>query len=413
VRYDVRFAQEDRTIDAQSPLPADPQPSPDDVVVVQRDGRRFVLVGTAHVSQESADLVREVIERERPDRVCVELDEARFQALSRRDQWESLDLKQVIRKRQLATLLINLLLASYQKKLGGKLGVQPGTELLGAVEVARELDIPTTLCDRNIRITLLRAWRSMSFFQKLKLMSSILAGVFSEAELTEDDLRRLRNQDVLTEMMQELADFMPGLKRVLIDERDLYMVESIRAAEGETVVAVVGAGHLQGIRAALEGGHAVTLSDLERLPPPSPVGKWIGWGIPAVIVLSIGWIGFSKGAGAAGDNIQFWILANGIPAALGAILAFAHPLTILMAFLGAPVTSLTPVIGAGYVTAAVQTWMQPPFVRDFQTVSEDASHPQRWWRNRLLKVLLAFILPTLGSIVGTYAGLARILRDLF
>lgn len=413
MRYDVRFFQEDRAIDAQSPAPAAPQDAHEDVVVVRRDGRTFILVGTAHVSQESADLVREVVERERPDRVCVELDEARYQALSRRDHWESLDLKQVIRKRQLATLLINLLLASYQKKLGGKLGVQPGTELLGAVEVAQELGIPYTLCDRNIRLTLLRAWRTMSLFQKLKLLSSILAGVFSEAELTEEDLRRLRNQDVLTEMMQELAAFMPGLKRVLIDERDLYMVESIRSSEGETVVAVVGAGHLQGIRAALEDDIPIVLSELERLPPPSPVGKWIGWGIPAIIVLSIAWIGVSKGAGAAGDNIQFWILANGIPAALGAILALAHPLTILIAFLGAPITSLTPVIGAGYVTAAVQAWMQPPFVRDFKTVSEDAAHLPRWWRNRLLKVLLAFILPTLGSIVGTYAGLARILRDLF
>ena len=385
----------------------------DDVFTVRSGGRTFILVGTAHVSRESVDLVREVVERERPDRVCVELDAQRYEALSHRAQWENLDLKQVIRKRQLATLLINLLLASYQKKLGGKLGVQPGAELLGAIEVAEELEIPHTLCDRTIRITLLRAWRSMGLVQKWKLLSAILAGVFTEAELTEDDLRRLRQQDVLSEMMQELAGFMPGLKRVLIDERDAYMAETIRASEGDRVVAVVGAGHLEGIRAALETGATSSIEELETLPPPSSAGKWIGWGIPAAIVTAIAWIAFHKGAAVAGDNLQFWILANGIPSAIGAAIALAHPLTIVAAFVGAPITSLTPVIGAGYVTAAVQAWMQPPLVRDFQTLSEDASRFRRWWSNRLLKVLLAFVLPTLGSLLGTGLGGARILRDLF
>ncbi len=413
--YPVVFVGEDSAIDPETSAARQPVDGDhgDDVVTIETGGRTFILVGTAHVSRESADLVREVVERERPDRVCVELDAQRYEALSRKTQWENLDLKQVIRKRQLATLLVNLLLASYQKKLGGKLGVQPGAELLGAIEVAEELGIPHTLCDRNIRITLLRAWRSMGLVQKWKLLSAILAGVFTEAELTEDDLRRLRQQDVLSEMMQELAEYMPKLKTVLIDERDAYMAETIRASEGERVVAVVGAGHLEGIRAALEAGATSSITDLETLPPASSAGKWIGWGIPAAIVGAIAWIGFTKGADVAGDNLQFWILANGIPAAIGAAVALAHPLTIAAAFLGAPITSLTPVIGAGYVTAAVQAWMQPPLVRDFQSLSEDAAHFRRWWSNRLLKVLLAFVLPTLGSLLGTGLGGARILRDLF
>jgi pheromone shutdown protein TraB len=206
---------------------------------------------------------------------------------------------------------------------------------------------------------------------------------------------------------------MPRLKSVLIDERDAYMAETIRAAEGERIVAVVGAGHLGGIRAALEAGVTSSIGDLETLPPPSSAGKWIGWGVPAAIVAAIVWIGLTKGVHVAGDNLQFWILANGIPAAIGAAVALAHPLTIAAAFLGAPITSLTPVIGAGYVTAAVQAWMQPPLVRDFQSLSDDAAHFRRWWSNRLLKVLLAFVLPTLGSLLGTGLGGARILRDLF
>jgi len=414
------FDRRNSAIDAEAhpatdPVAGDPAATgtPSDVVVVERDGRTFILVGTAHVSRESADLVRAVIARERPDRVCVELDPQRYEALARRNHWENLDLRQVIRNRQLATLLVNLLLASYQKKLGGKLGVQPGAELLGAVEVADELGIPHELCDRNIRTTLLRAWRSMGLFQKWKLLSAILAGVFTESELTEDDLRRLRDQDVLSEMMEEMSGLMPGLKRVLIDERDAYMAESIRACEGRRIVAVVGAGHLPGIRRALENGSAVPIAELDVIPPASPVGAWIGWGVPAAIIAAIAWIGVSKGAGVAGDNVQFWILANGIPSAAGAIFALGHPFTIAAAFLAAPITSLTPVIGAGYVTAAVQAWVQPPYVRDFQTLSEDAARFPRWWSNRLLKVMLAFVLPSLGSIAGTWIGGARILRDLF
>jgi pheromone shutdown-related protein TraB len=415
VGYPVVFVREGSVIDPDTS--ASQQPAADghgdDVVTIEVGGRTFILVGTAHVSRESADLVREVVERERPDRVCVELDAQRYEALSRKTQWENLDLKQVIRKRQLATLLVNLLLASYQEKLGGKLGVKPGAELLGAIRIAEELEIPHTLCDRNIRITLLRAWRSMGLVQKWKLLSAILAGVFTETELTEDDLRRLRQQDVLSEMMQELAEYMPRLKSVLIDERDAYMAETIRASEGDRVVAVVGAGHLEGIRKALEAGTTSSVEELETLPPASSAGNWIGWGVPAAIVAAIVWIGFTKGVDVAGDNLQFWILANGIPAAIGATVALAHPLTIAAAFLGAPITSLTPVIGAGYVTAAVQAWMQPPLVRDFQSLSDDAAHVRRWWSNRLLKVLLAFVLPTLGSLLGTGLGGARILRDLF
>lgn len=386
---------------------------PDDVVVVRDGDREFILVGTAHISQESADLVRDVIERVRPDRVCVELDEQRFEALSQKRKWENLDLKQIIRQRQLPTLLINLLLSSYQKKLGAKLGVPPGTELLEAARTAEGLGIPVTLCDRNIRITMLRAWRSMSFIQKWKLLSSVMAGAFGDVEISEEDLRELRKKDVLSEMMEELASYMPSLKSVLIDERDAYMAETIRASEGSTVVAVVGAGHLAGIRQRLETATTADLAEIERIPPATPVWKWVGWGVPLVILGSLALIAFTKGGEVAGENLRFWILANGIPSAIGAILALAHPLTVVVAFVAAPITSLTPVIGAGYVTAFVQAWIRPPRVRDFQTLSEDASRFGAWWSNRLLKVLLAFILPSLGSMIGTYSGGIKILRSLF
>lgn len=386
---------------------------PSDVQIVDVDGREFILVGTAHISQESAKLVREVIENEKPDTVCVELDPQRYKALSEKKKWENLDLKAVIRQKQLSTLMINLLLGAYQKKLGQKLGVTPGLELLEATNVAKENDIPLALCDRDIRITLRRAWKSMSGWDKFKLMSSGLAGVFEEQEISEEKLAEIRQKDVLNELISELGKAMPVLKRVLIDERDSYLTQKMTEAEGNKIVAVVGAGHVQGITEALEKHKTVDLEEIEQIPPMSPMWKWIGWGIPAIILGSIGYIGLTKGAAAAGDNALFWFLANGIPSSIGALIALAHPLTTISAFLAAPFTSLTPVIGAGYVCAFVQAYFQPPVVKEFETVSEDVTNVRNWWKNKLLRVLLVFILTSLGSLIGTYVGAYEIISNLF
>jgi len=376
--------------------------------------REFILVGTAHVSKESAELVAEVIRREQPDHVCVELDEQRFQALSQKKRWENLDLRQIIRRKQLATLLMNLLLSSYQKKIGDKLGVMPGTELMEAIRVAEEAGIPYSLSDRNVRTTLLRAWRSMSAWQRAKMFSGLMAGTFAGEEITEEQLRELRKKDVLSEVMGELAEAMPALKTVLIDERDIYLAAKIRAAEGRRIVAVVGAGHVEGIRKLLSGPTVpARLDRITHVPPVSPIWRWVGWGIPAVILGSLGLIAWTKGGAVAGQNLRFWILANGIPSGIGAIVALAHPVTIVAAFLAAPITSLTPVIGAGYVTAFVQAYVLPPRVRDFQSVATDAGSLPSWWRNRLLRVLLAFVFPTIGSLIGTWVGGAEIISNLF
>lgn len=391
-----------------------PQTYPADVHVVEQNGRQFIIIGTAHVSQESADLVRHVIEQEQPDVVCVELDEQRYKTLAEQRKWENLDIKQIIRQRQLPTLLVNLLLASYQKRIGQKLGVTPGAELLEATKAAQENNIPLALVDRDVRITLRRAWAAMSFWEKLNLLAGGVAGAAgAEEEITEEVLQEIKQSDVLNEMMQELGEAMPSLKTTLIDERDTYIAQKTRHAQGDKVVAVVGAGHVSGIVEILAGRPDVDLAVLEQIPPPSPVGRILGWGIPLLILGAILYIGVTQGAQAAGDNLLFWVLANGIPAAIGAILALAHPLTILISFFGAPVTSLTPVIGAGYVAAFVQAYFAPPVVREFQTVSEDATQWRKWWQNKLLRVLLVFILTTLGSLIGTYVGAAEIISNLF
>ncbi len=384
-----------------------------DVHILDVDGREFVLVGTAHISRESVDLVREVIEKEQPDCVCVELDSARYLALSQKQHWESLDLRQVIRQKQLATLLVNMVLASYQKRLGGKLGVMPGSELLEAVRTAEQHEIPIALCDREIRATLRRAWKALSLWKKFLFLSSLLASLFERPEISEEDLRALRERDALSELMRELGDAMPALKRVLIDERDSYLAQRIRECAGDTIVAVVGAGHVEGMRRALLAGDEVDLEELGRIPAASAVWKWFGWGIPALILGSLAYIGWSQGAAAAGSNALFWFLANALPSGLGGVLALGHPVTVAAAFFSAPFTSLTPVIGAGYVSAFVQTFVRPPFVREFRSVGEDIVSLSGWWRSRLLRIFLVFVLTTLGSMIGTWVGGVEIVSNLF
>lgn len=397
--------------------PSPPFPGRDypgsDVAVVTLGERTVLLIGTAHISQHSVDLVREVIAAEKPDTVCIELDEKRYQALARKQQWDGLDLKQVIRSKQLATLLVNLLLASYQKKLGGRLGVMPGSELLAAAQAAEEQGIRTVLCDRDVRITLRRAWHGTSLWKKCSLVVTLLTSIFDDTELDEERLAELRRQDVLSELIREVGAAMPEAKQALIDERDIYMAEKIKAAPGRRLVAVVGAGHLEGIRCRLPEDHAAELAEIETIPPVSRFWKIAGWSMPVLILLSIALVGIQKGIGAAGGLLGYWALAHGIPAALGAILAWAHPATVLSVFAAAPFTSLSPLIGAGLVAALVQVMSRPPVVREFESAGSDMASFAGWWQNRLLRIFLVFFLSDFGSALGTWFGGYQIITSLF
>jgi len=385
----------------------------DDVAVIPLKDKTILLVGTAHISRQSADLVEQVISDEKPDTVCIELDEKRFAALSNRKRWENLDLKEIIKKKQLSTLLVNLILASYQKKLGGKLGVMPGTELLRAARIAEENGIPVELCDREVRVTLRRAWHATSLWKKGFLVASLFASLFDTTELDEEKLAELRSKDVLSELMDELGNALPDTKKALIDERDIFMAEKIKAADGKRIVAVVGAGHMQGMQRVIRENNRDIIEEINSIPPVSKLWKIVGWSIPAAILLSIAAIGFRQGASEAAANALFWILANGIPSAIGAILAWAHPATIISAFAAAPITSLTPVIGAGYVCAFVQVMTRPPVVKEFENIGTDIGRIRGWWQNKLLRIFLVFIMTGLGSSIGTWVGGYRIFTNLF
>ena len=371
------------------------------------DGKDIILVGTAHISQESVDTVTRVINELKPETVCVELDQQRYQSLINQKGWESLNLKDVIRKKQLPFLLASLALSSYQKRMGLATGVQPGAELAAAAQLAESQDMRVELVDRNIRTTLLRVWRITGLWNKMKVLASLFAGLFEKQEVNEEELARLRQSDNLAVMLDEMGEMLPCVKQILVDERDIYMAHQIRHAPGDRIVAVVGAAHLPGITNRLQQPptSAADIDRINKIPPKSLTSRIIPWIIP-VLVLSLFVGGFFFGnPDKMAQAATAWILANGLFSAFGTLLAWGHPITIVAAFVAAPLTSLNPTIGAGFVTALVQSFVAPPLVSDMKKVGEDILCLKGWWHNRLARVLLVFLLSSLGSSIGTFFAL--------
>ncbi len=368
------------------------------------EGREIVLLGTAHVSRESVEEVRRVINEEKPDRVCVELDEGRHASMSQGTSWQNLNVGKVIREGKGFLLMANLVLASFQRRLGKDLGVKPGEEMLAAIQVSQELGIPYSLCDRNIQVTLRRAWGRTRLWGKVKMLSAMLASVFTNEKLKPEDIEKLKQKDVLQSMMEELADYLPAAKAVLIDERDIYLATRIYQAEGSKVVAVVGAGHIGGIAshimALAEKRETVDLGPLDQLPDKGWAGRVLPWMIPAVIVVLFG-LGFLKaGWQMSLEMFWRWLLLHGGLAALGSLLAFAHPLTIVIAFVGAPIGTLNPFGKIGLFTGVAEAFLRKPRVRDVENLSEDLTSFKGFYTNRVTHILIVFFLSTLGAAIG-------------
>ncbi|MEE9536794.1 MAG: TraB/GumN family protein [Desulfobacterales bacterium] len=374
------------------------------------DEKEFILVGTAHVSKKSAQLVRTVIEEENPDTVCVELCQSRYQAIKQKDRWQDTDIIKVVKEKNSFLLLSNLLLASFQKRIAKQFGIKPGQEMITAIETAETVGAQIHLADRDIRTTLSRTWRIMGFWGKMKLMFQLILSLGQLDEIKEEDIEKMKQQDVLETLLAEVGKSLPALKAILIDERDQYLAEKIRTAPGNKVVAVVGAGHIPGIKKSWNTD--IDTRALEQLPPK---GKSIGiikWLIPAVIIgLFIAGF-FYGGAKAGADMIIWWILANGLLAGVGAIIALAHPATILSSILAAPLTSLNPMIAAGWVAGLVEAFSRKPKVKDLESLPDDILSIRGFWKNNVTRILLVVIFTNLGSSLGTFVAFPVIVKVL-
>ena len=379
--------------------------------------RSIILVGTAHVSRESVDEVRRAIEEESPDRVCVELDDGRYTSLSQGNSWQNLNIGKVLREGKGFLLLANLVLASFQRRLGSELGVRPGEEMLAAIQAAQEKGIPYSLCDRNIQITLRRAWAHTGGWGKMKMLAAMLSSVFTTEKLSPEDIEKLKQKDVLQEMMEELAAYLPAAKQVLIDERDTYLATRIFQAEGKKVIAVVGAGHLAGIarhiQALWEKKESDDLTPLEQLPRRRWAGRVLPWAVPAVIIALFS-LGFIRAGWQMSLNMFWrWLLIHGGLAAVGSLLAWAHPLTILIAFVGAPIGTLNPFGKIGLFTGVAEAFLRKPRVRDLEGLAEDVATFKGFYRNRVTHILIVFFMSTLGAAIGNIIAipwLAGLLR---
>ena len=380
-----------------------------DIYRIQKDDREIILIGTAHISQASKELVRETIVAESPDTVCVELDEGRLKSIQDPDRWKRTDLREVIKKKQLATLIANLVLGSYQKRMGAQTGVKPGSELKEAVEVAGEKGSELVLADRDIKITLRRTWSCTPWYRKLNLLGGLFASIFDKTEVSEEELAKIKEQDALSSMMQEFGKNFPEVKQVLIDERDQFLAMKIKAAPGKKIVAVVGAGHMRGIAKIIEEDKPLPSEEsISVIPKSAPIWKIIGWAIPIAIVASIIAVGVHAGAAKAGELSLQWAMLTGGGAMLGAIIAGGHPLTVLVALIAAPFTGLTPLIGVGFFTALTQVYMRPPRVSEMETLSDDIWQVKRWWKNRVTRVILCFLCPGIPAIVGKILAILKI-----
>ena len=380
-----------------------------DICRIKKDDREFILIGTAHISQASKDLVRATIEAESPDTVCVELDEGRLNSIKDPDRWKKTDLKQVIKKKQLATLIANLVLGSYQKRMGAQTGVKPGSELKEAVDVAGEKNAELVLADRDIKITLKRTWACTPWYRKLSLLGGLIASIFDRTEVSEEDLAKIKQQDALSAMMQDFGKSFPEVKQVLIDERDQFLASKIRNAPGKKIVAVVGAGHMNGIAHIIEEDRELPSEEsISVIPKSSPIWKIIGWAIPIAIIASIIAVGEHTGAEKAGELSLQWAMLTGGGAMLGTIIAGGHPLTVLVALVAAPFTGLTPLIGVGFFTALTQVYMRPPRVSEMETLTDDIWQVKRWWKNRVTRVILCFLCPGIPAIIGKILAIFKI-----
>lgn len=369
------------------------------IQTIHLGAREIIVVGTAHVSKSSVDEVRSTIREARPDAVAVELCQARYEVMKNPGTWQNMDIFKVIKEKKAAFLMANLVMSSFQRRIGEKLGVRPGDEMRAAIEEAQANGMEVVLVDRNVQVTLARTWRTLSFWEKMKLIYASLAAIFEADDLGEDDIEKLKEKDMLTTAVEEMARHAPTIKEVLIDERDAYMARKIADIPSAKVVAVVGAGHMKGISGQIEHPCA-DLDRLEEVPPGS--GSFWGWVLP-VFVMALLVSGFFFGGPRGGyDMLKWWALITMGCTAVATIVALAHPVTVIVATLVAPLTTLHPALASGWFAGLSEAYLKKPRVADFERIHDDIMTLKGWWRNPVTRILLVFFMSNLGSSVGVF-----------
>lgn len=387
---------------------------------VTRDGVEFVVLGTAHVSRASVAAVEALVANEAFDAIAVELCPSRAEGMRNPDAFKQMDLFQVIRQGKVGMVAASLVLSSFQQRLAAQYGIQPGAEMKAAMDGAERANLPVWLIDREVGTTLKRAWRSVGVWSRFGLLGGLIASVFEREQVDEKEIEKLKEGDLLESAFGEFAQGSAPLYNSLIGERDEYMAARLRelaqAAPGvRRVLVVIGAGHLKGLCGHLRGQQeppARRIAELAQLPPKARWPKWLALGLVLLVFAAIAYA-FHRNPSLGALALRNWVLFTGGCAALGALAAGAHPLSILAAFVAAPIKPFRPGIPAGGISAMAEAWIRRPRVADFETLRDDIGDWKGWWKNRVARTLLNFILVSAGTVIGEYAAGIQIFKSLF
>ena len=371
----------------------------ENVLKLEYQDKELYLVKTAHVSKESVEDVTKCVDEINPDAICIELDEERYDRLKNPDKWRETDIVEVIKKKQVGILLVNTILASFQRRMAKSLGSNSGGEMMEGIRLANERNIPLVLADRSIKTTFSRIWNELDTKEKIKLLTAIIESIFSDEEITEEDLAKLKEADALEAALSEISGQFPTIKRVLVDERDKYLCEKIRTAPGKKIVAIIGAAHSLGIEKYLNT--PIDIAELNEVKKKKGLGTYMKYAIPALVVVLIGLTIF-RNQDVGLSQIRSWIIWNGGLSALGVLLALGHPLSILTALVMAPITSLNPLLASGWFAGLVEAHLRKPKVKDFEDLAEDTSDIKGFWKNGITRTLLVVVFANVFSSIGTF-----------
>ncbi len=373
--------------------------------IIEKDGKKIVLIGTAHVSKESVNEVRKVIEIFKPDKVAVELCESRYSSLNDKNRWENLDIIKVIKEGKGFLLLASMILSSFQKRIGLDLGSAPGAEMIEAVNISKEKGIDLILADRDVNITLKRAWNLSKFSDKMKIIELLIESIFSKEKIDQSEVNKmLEDGDLLTTMMNQFAKELPNVKKVFIDERDQYIANKIINSGGNVIVAVVGKGHLNGIAEKIINGYEYN-KEIESVPIKNKNNNIISWIITLLIIGLFVSGFFIKGPKVVFSMLKYWIFISGLSCSISALLVLSHPLTIVSSWIVAPITTLNPTIGAGMFLAIIEATLKKPRVSDFENLKDDITRFKGYFENRILHALVVFFATSIGASIGTFIGI--------
>ncbi len=372
-----------------------------------------ILLGTAHISKDSVEQIKKVIDKEKPDVIAIELCEGRLHKLTNQQTWKQMNIFEVIKSGNVYLFLLNMYLANIQKKMGEKVGVMPGQEMLEAYKIAKQAGIPVILADRDVQVTLKRAMLKLSIIEKFRLMYYFFLSFFSsEGEITPEKIEEMKNQDLINKAMDEMIKQFPHLKEVLVDERDQFISGKIKQVTSGKVLTVVGAGHLKGIEKNLKSDNKVNISELNVVKKKKKLGlmKWI---LPALFFALIIYGFITKGPGIGLTMLITWYVVIGFLAAIGAIIAGARIITVLAAFFFAPFATANPLIATGWIAGAVEAWVDKPKVEDFFGLSNVKFSFKELRRNRVSRILLIVALCNMGATIGSLVALPIMIKLIF